>query len=333
MGMSNDDRYSRQTMFNEIGKEGQRIIGNSSAAIVGVGALGSTSADMLARAGVGKLIIIDNDIVDESNLQRQSLYDEDDVSKYKIDALKKHLLKINSKLNIEAIAQRLTAGNIDKIKADVIIDGTDNMETRFLLNEYSKKTKTPYIYGAAAGAVGIVFNVMPDGPCLACVFSKAKNFASCDNQGIISPATHIVSSIQVSEALKILLKKEPCKEIMRFDVWKNSFEDYKVAKNEKCSVCKGEYSCLLKKDQEPFTVSECRTKSAYTAKPNKKMHLNMKKITAKFETIEDAGIIAVIKIEGEEIIVHDYGELLFKTLTDIGKIKTIVKEIYNAGKI
>ena len=132
--------------------------------------------------------------------------------------------------------------------------------------------------------------------------------------------------------MKILLKKEPCKEIIRFDIWKNSFEDYKVSKIEKCSVCKGRYTLLGKKDDNEFTVSECKTKSAFSAKPNKKMRIDIKKITKKFETIEDAGIIAVIKVEGYEIIVHDYGELLFKTLTDIDKIKDIAKEIYEASK-
>ncbi len=326
------DRYSRQELFKEIGKEGQKRIENSSITIVGVGALGSVSADLLVRAGIGRMKIFDNDKVEESNLQRQSLYVENDVSKYKVEALKIHLEKINSNVRIEAITERICAENIDKIKADVIIDGTDNMETRFLLNEYSKKGKIPFIYGAASGSIGVVYNVLADGACLSCIFNDSKNLATCDTDGVISSTTHIVASMQVAEALKIILGKNPSKELMRFDVWKNKFENFKVNKSAKCMVCIGEYSLLDKKNYEEFVVSECKTKSAYTAKPKKKMLLDIRKITKNFETVEDAVIIAVIKIKDEEIIVHDYGELLFKTLTEVDRIKEIAKEIYKVGK-
>ncbi|MBR9691045.1 thiamine biosynthesis protein MoeB [Candidatus Woesearchaeota archaeon] len=325
-----EDRYSRQKLFKNIGKKGQKLLLKKSAAIVGMGALGSVCSELLARSGIGKLIIADNDKVELSNLQRQSLYSEKDAGEKKTDAAKKHLKEINSKLKIEKISKRLTEKNINDIKADIIIDGTDNMETRFLLNEYAKKNKIPFIYGSAAGSIGIVYSVIVGSPCLNCILKNAKNHATCENDGIINPATYTVASIQAVEALKILTEKTPSKEIIRFDIWKNDFFKIKVKKDADCKVCKGKYE-LLKGKGIPFSVSECNTKAAYSAKPKNNVKLDIKKIVSKYETVEDGKIIAVIRIDGEEIIVHNYGEILFKTLEDVKKIEEIAKDIYKTG--
>jgi len=178
-------RYLRQEIFREIGKKGQSKLRKSTVAIVGLGALGSVSAELLARAGIGKLIVIDRDIVELSNLQRQSLYDESDIGKPKAIAAKEKLSKINSEIKIDIFIDDLNRENIDKILSlrgkyidekfnkivennkknknniDLILDCTDNLETRFLVNDFSIKNKIPFIYSSAVGSKGYVFNVMP----------------------------------------------------------------------------------------------------------------------------------------------------------------------------
>ena len=327
------DRYSRQIAYEKIGKEGQAKIRKASAAIVGVGALGSVSSELLARAGIGKLILIDDDVVDVTNLQRQALYDEDDVRRKKVSALKKHLSKINSEVIIETLELRVDYKNINQIKADIIIDGTDNMDSRFLLNEYCKKNNIPFIYGSAAGAIGVVFSVLDDGFCFNCIFKNAKRFLDCNNTGVINSATHMVGSLQVSEALKIIVTGRSSEKMIRFDLWNNSFDYISIKKDEKCDVCNGKYKNLEGKENSLFTINECKTKSSFVCKPKSRVKLDILKISKEFDTIENAGIICVLKIEGEEVIVHDYGEILFKTLKDSDKIDKIAKRIYSFGLI
>lgn len=326
------ERYSRQSLFKDIGKEGQIKIEDSSVAIIGVGALGSVSSELLTRAGIGEIMIVDADKVEESNLQRQALYKESDVGTSKVLALKKHLEHINKNVKITAINERLTKDNIEKIKADVIVDGTDNMETRFLINEYAKKNKIPFVYGSAAGSVGIIYNILNDGPCFYCIFKNSKSFATCHTEGVINTATHMVGSMQAAEVLKIILDKNPEKDLLRFDAWHNTYEKYKVNKDKDCHVCNGNYT-LLEGKEDDFIISECKTKSSFLAKPRKKIRLDIRKITKEFKTLQDAGIIAVIDVDGEEIIVHDYGELVFKTKTNVKEIRDIAQKIYGIGKI
>lgn len=330
------DRYKRQILFDKIGKEGQIKISNSSIAIVGVGALGSVSAELFTRAGVKKLIIFDKDKVELSNLQRQSLYTEEDVGISKVFALKKHLKKINSNIEIISVDENINVNNISKIDTDIIVDGTDNLETRFLINKYAKERKLVFIYGAAAGSISVVYTVTTNSPCLECVFGKSKNFMTCENLGIIAPTTHIVASIQVSEAVKLIVDKDNYEsKIIRFDIWKNSFDIIKVKKSESCVICNKKLldgkSDLIKSETE-FIIKECTTKSSFSAKPVKKISFDFKKLKNEFEVLEDAGIILILKVDGEELIVHNHGEIVFKKLKDTEKMRIIAKKIYSFSK-
>ena len=260
-----NSRYSRQEIFSEIGKEGQEKIRKSSVAIVGLGALGSVSAELLARTGIGKLILIDRDIVELSNLQRQSLYDEEDIGKPKAMAAKEKLKKINSDVGINFFIDDLNYKNIYDVipinddgndgksnngknikktnknkKIDLILDCTDNLETRFLINDFSVKNKISFIYSSAVGSKGYVFNAVPgkNNPCLRCFLKEAAQLDTCETAGVLNAITHLVPSIQVNEAIKILTKKSNFeKKLLFFDLWKNELMKIKINKNKKCECC------------------------------------------------------------------------------------------------
>ena len=236
-------RYIRQEIFAEIGKKGQQELGKSAVAVIGLGALGSAAAELLARAGIGKLILIDRDIIELSNLQRQSLYDESDIGKPKALAAKEKLNNINSEVNVDILADDLNHDNIMKavdVKAiDLILDCTDNLETRFLINDFSVKNRIPFIYSSAVGSKGYVFDAVPgnNNPCLRCFLKEAAQLDTCETTGVLNTITHLIPSIQVSEAIKLLLNKEYEKSLLFFDLWKNELMKIKVNKNKNCECC------------------------------------------------------------------------------------------------
>lgn len=256
------DRYSRQTLFQHIGIERQKKLANSSAIVIGCGALGSVSSSYLVRAGIGNIRIIDRDFIEESNLQRQTLFDENDIKLGlpKAIAAQKKLRLINSKINIEGIVADLNHANVEDLSrgADIILDGTDNFETRFLINDICVKNRIPWIYGACIGSRGLTMNIIPlQTPCLRCVFESSPQmgtFPTCDTAGVIGPIASIIASIQVTEALKILTKNFSSlnNSLLEIDVWNTKFkqlgiEDLRELNN--CQTCKSHnYEFLYAKD-------------------------------------------------------------------------------------
>ena len=217
-------RYSRQMLFDRIGEDGQRKLLNSSVLLVGCGALGTVLANTLVRAGVGRLRIVDRDYIEENNLQRQILFDEQDIA----DGLPKaEAGRINSGVHVEAVVSDVNAGNIEALADDVdlILDGTDNFETRFLINDVSVKHGTPWIYGACIGATGLVMPILPhETPCLRCVFENApppEMNPTCDTAGVLGPVVNIVASYQSIEAFKLLTgrRDELTRKLITIDVW------------------------------------------------------------------------------------------------------------------
>ena len=235
-------RYIRQQIFKEIGKKGQEKLRKSSVAIIGLGALGSSSAELLARAGIGKLILIDRDIVELSNLQRQSLFNENDIGKAKAEQSKEHLKKINNEVKFTPIIDDLNFQNIEKIfndKIDIILECTDNLETRFLINDFCIKNQIPFIYSSAVGSKGYVFNVMPKiTPCIKCFLKESSQLDTCETVGVLNTIIKLISSLQTNEAIKILLKKSNFEtKLLFFDVWRNELLKFKVNKNKNCICC------------------------------------------------------------------------------------------------
>lgn len=206
-------RYIRQAIFQPIGKGGQDQIGAAKVAIVGCGALGSAVADSLARAGVGTLRLIDRDFVEIHNLQRQSLYDEEDVHNRtpKAVAAFERLSAVNSQIAIEPIVDDLNSGNVARLLAgfDLIVDGTDNFETRYLLNDYAVATGVSWVYGGVIGSYGMTMTIRPgETACLRCVFPEAPppgTAPTCDTAGVIGPAVQMVGALEAAEVLKFLV--------------------------------------------------------------------------------------------------------------------------------
>ncbi len=247
---SMSDRYSRQQLFAPIGSEGQRKLGESHVALVGCGATGAASAGMLARAGVGKLTIIDRDFVEPSNLQRQMLFTEQDAREAlpKAEAARRRLSEINAEVNVAAQIDDLTPGNVRALLAgaDIVLDATDNFETRYLLNDFAVESGTPWIYAAAIGSYAATMNILPAGPyrtaCMACVFPEPPGgtVETCDTAGILNSAVNLAASLQVTEAIKLLTghRSEMRRTLLSMDLWSGEHSEVSTGKpRERCAVC------------------------------------------------------------------------------------------------
>ncbi len=266
--MSDDlSRYHRQMLLPGFGEEGQRRLLGSTAFILGCGALGSMAADLLARAGVGHLVIVDRDFIELTNLQRQVLFDEQDVADFlpKAEAARRRIARINSGVRVTAIVDDLNYRNIARYAAgaDVLVDGLDNFEARYLANDLAVKHGSPYIYGGAVGTVGAAYAILPHTasgeapwerssggsratPCFRCLFEEAPPpgaTPTCDTAGVIAPAVTTIASFQVAEALKVLTGnfERICPTLLNIDLWTNTVTQLKVGsayERGDCPCCK-----------------------------------------------------------------------------------------------
>ncbi|MFL6228414.1 MAG: ThiF family adenylyltransferase [Pyrinomonadaceae bacterium] len=256
------DRYSRQILFAGIGAEGQRRLREARALVVGCGALGSAQAESLARAGVRHLRIADRDFVEESNLQRQTLFTERDARERlpKAVAAARRINEINSDVEVEPVVTDVTHANVERLVegCDVVLDGTDNFATRYLLNDACVKHNVNWIYGAAVGSYGVTMTVRPrTTPCLRCVFEDMPPAASaetCDTAGVIQPIISVVAAVQVSEAMKLLTGHAEALHgaLMQFDVWRNEWRRIKLGQpSPDCATCaRGLYETLAAEARE-----------------------------------------------------------------------------------
>jgi adenylyltransferase/sulfurtransferase len=243
------DRYSRQTLFRGIGRAGQQKLAEAEVAIVGCGATGSAAAALLARAGVGTLRIIDRDYVEPSNLQRQSLFDEADAAQSlpKAIAAARKIAAFNSQIVVEPKVDDLIPANVQALLQgmDLILDGTDNFETRYLINDYAIAHAKPWIYSAAVGSYAVTLNVLPcQTACLACIFPDSPRgmVETCETSGILNSAVNLVASIAVTEALKFLVNGSEAPELRRtllsLDLWSNEHAEISAAQPRPgCRAC------------------------------------------------------------------------------------------------
>ncbi len=242
----NSERYSRQILFAPIGRQGQGRLGRSSVVIVGCGALGTAQATLLARAGIRRLRLVDRDFVEESNLARQWLFEEEDAVQClpKAVAAARRLRSINGEIQIEDSVADVTPRNVEELTRgfDLILDGTDNFETRYLLNDVSVKHGVPWIYGAVVGSLGATMTILPGRTaCLNCVLPTPPSGAleTCDTVGVIGPAVTWTASVQVTEALKVLIgKKQDLHGILlSYDIWNHQLHQLRPRKDPQCRAC------------------------------------------------------------------------------------------------
>jgi molybdopterin-synthase adenylyltransferase len=243
-----DQKYSRQILFAGIGEQGQERLLASGAVVVGCGAIGAAAANLLVRAGVGRVRIIDRDFVELSNLQRQTLFDEADAREAlpKAVAAERKLRAINDSVSVEGMVVDVNPLNAQELLAgfDVILDGTDNFETRFLVNDFAVKSAQPWIYAAAVGSYGLTMTVRPGiTPCLACLLPAERPGQAlqdtCDTVGVLGPVVNLVASLEATEALKLLAGREAnlSGRLMSCDVWTGHFQSVRVKRNADCPVC------------------------------------------------------------------------------------------------
>ncbi len=250
-------RYSRQVLFAPLGRDGQQRLTHSHVVLAGCGALGSAIADTLVRAGVGSLRIIDRDFVELNNLQRQVLFDEHDVRDNlpKAEAAARKLRRINSAVRIEPVVADLNPDNAERLcgDADLLLDGTDNFETRYLINDLAVARGIPWVYGAVVAAEGRVMAIVPGTtPCLRCIWPEppaAGEAETCDTIGVIAPAVHLVAALQCAEALKLLAGREDAlsRALIVADVWRGTFHAMKLPQrpSEDCPCCaRGQFEFL-----------------------------------------------------------------------------------------
>ena len=255
------DRYSRQVLYPGIGAEGQQKLGAGHVAIVGCGATGAAAASLLARAGVGILTLIDRDFVEDSNLQRQVLFDEMDarLALPKAEAARQKIALFNSEIKIHAHVADLVPANIHGLLhgVDLVIDATDNFETRYLLNDYAVEQGKPWIYAAAIGAYAATMNVLPgETACLACIFPEppAGTVETCDTAGILNTAVNLAASIEVTEAIKLLVgaKDKLRRSLLSFDLWTNERSEVSSARPRPgCEVCQQRNFAHLRGEGRP----------------------------------------------------------------------------------
>lgn len=332
-----NNRYSRQELFSPIGEEGQRKIREKHVLIIGAGALGSANAEMFVRAGVGTVTIVDRDYVDWSNLQRQQLYAESDVENNlpKAVAAKKRLEEINREVRIEALVQDVTAEELEELVTNVhvIIDATDNFETRFIVNDIAQKHSIPWIYGACVGSYGLSYTILPSKtPCLSCLLQSIPlGGATCDTAGIISPAVSLVVSHQVTEALKLLVEDYGSLRdgLVSFDVWKNEYSCMNVEKLRKhnCPSC-GENALYpyLNKENTSKTAVLCGRNTVQIRPPHKEEMDFERYKELLHDRVNDLNVnpyLLSFSVEEKRLVAFKDGRVLVHGTKDISEAKTI----------
>lgn len=329
-------RYSRQILFQPIGRSGQEKLINSRVLLVGCGALGASHAEILARAGVGKLRVVDRDFVEFSNLQRQTLYKEQDAIDRlpKAIACRNRLAEINSEIEVEAIVADINYSNIEAMikDCDLVIDGTDNFSIRYLLNEACVKHSQTWIYGAAVSSYGTTMTILPnETPCLRCIFEEIPDPGSaptCDTAGVIMPIITSISAIQTTEAIKILTGNSDKlhKSLIQVDVWQSDWRKIKLSTpNQDCETCGKRNFELLEGDSQEFFTTLCGRDAVQISAP-KPTKLDLSNLADKLRNLGEVKqneYLVRFQIDGFEITVFQDARAIIKGTDDLTRARSL----------
>jgi len=335
------ERYSRQVLFKGIGEEGQRRLKQGKVAVVGVGATGAATAGLLARAGVGELTLIDRDFVEPSNLQRQVLFDEEDARAAlpKAIAARQHLLRVNSGVRVSAHVADLVPANIGSLLEgiDLVLDCTDNFETRYLLNDFCVSEAKPWIYAAAVGSYAATMNILPTGivhegveptACLACIFPAAPsgNVETCDTAGILSTAVNLAASMQVTEALKFLTSQPQLmrRTLLSFDLWSGERSEIATGRpREDCEVCGERTFRYLAGEGRPH-ITLCGRNSVQIHEHHRPVDLvALGERLAPLGAVRTNGMLLRFERAPHTITVFPDGRALVQGTTDVGLARSL----------
>lgn len=332
------ERYSRQMRFYGVGEEGQRRLRDAHVTLCGCGALGTVLANALVRAGVGHLRLIDRDFIETSNLQRQVLFDENDVAANlpKAEAAARKLAAINSDVHVEPVVTDVDRTNILDLTADadIILDGSDNFEIRYLINDVAVKLNKPWVYGGCIGSHGQTMTILPhETPCLRCVFEAAPapgEAGTCETAGVLSPIVNIVASFQATEAIKLLTgnRDKVNRELLYFDVWENTQRRIKIARllgTVDCPCCQRKRFEWLDGAHGAQTTSLCGRNAVQVA--------HRSATTLDFETmarhLESLGAVNYnrfllrFQVESYEFTVFPDGRAIIKGTDDVERARTL----------
>lgn len=334
-------------LFEGIGREGQRRLADARVLLIGCGALGTVSANTLVRAGVGFLRICDRDFIERDNLQRQILFDEDDIAANlpKAQAAAAKLNRINREVTVEPVVTDVNHRNIETLAEDVdlLLDGTDNFETRYLINDLAVKTHRPWIYGAVIGSTGLCMTIIPQKtPCLRCVFEQApppELSPTCDTAGILAPAVNIVASLQSIEAIKLLIGRDDQinRHLVHLDVWTGRFVNTHVqsARDQgDCPCCKrGEFPYLSGELTSTTTTLCGRNAIQVNLRTARKVSLlamanNLQAIAN--QPIQQNQFMLKAHIDGYDLTLFADGRAIIQGTDDPDKARTLYAKYFGA---
>jgi molybdopterin/thiamine biosynthesis adenylyltransferase len=341
MNPTDRERYSRQILFAGIGADGQERLLASGAAIVGCGALGTVSANLLARAGVGRLRIIDRDFVERSNLPRQTLFEESDAAEAlpKAVAAERRLRAINSGVEVEGVVADLAPANTIELLSGfpLLLDATDNFETRLLINDGAISLGVPWIYAAAVGSYGVTMTIRPgQTACLACLLENGEEGAraiggaaaeTCDTVGILNSAAGAIASLQTAEAMKILAGKSEAlhNRLISLDVWSGKFQSLPVGRNPNCRACVRRELIYLEGQAQPH-VTMCGRDSVQIHEQRRKLDLNelgRRLAAAAADEVRNNEFLLRFRVAPYEMTVFADGRTIVKGTQDVAVARSL----------
>ena len=333
MNELSSNRYQKQILFSEIGIEGQAKVARSRVVVIGVGALGTVIAGNLCRAGVGHLRLVDRDFVELSNLQRQFLFDEDDARQRmpKAVAAANRLRNVNSEVQVEPLIEDVTADNIERMIADcqVVLDGTDNLETRFLINDACLKAGIPWVYGGAVGASGMTMTIVPHKtPCLRCLVDHPPPpgaMPNCDTEGVLAAITSTIASIESAEALKLLVGAEPRAGILHVDIWDGEFREAGLERRPDCPACVGEEYEFLSGSRTSWTTSLCGRNAVQIVPPVERdvPLASLEQRLARIGQVSFNGFLLSLSVGEREIVLFPTGRAIVRGTTDVAEARSM----------
>jgi adenylyltransferase/sulfurtransferase len=323
-------RFERQTRFAPLGRAGQERLGSRSALLVGVGALGGALAQSLVRSGIGRLVLVDRDFVELTNLPRQVLFDERHARDglLKVDAARESLARIGGPTQLETHAEHLDADNLPTLArdADVLVDGTDNLSTRYLLNDYAVERGVPWIYGGVVGSHGLALAVLPGrGPCLRCLFPEPAPpgvLPTCDTAGVLQPAVAAVAALQAGLALRALVAPEHLvPKLLDVDVWDGAVRAFSVARDPACPCCAERRFPFLHEPVTDRAVLLCGRNTVQVrgtrARPD--LAAVAQQLAPVARGIQRSGALLRFEVEGRRVTLFADGRALIEGLDDTGQ--------------
>lgn len=325
------NRYSRHLVLPEIGEKGQKRIGNSRVVVLGLGALGSSMAESLVRCGVGHLLLVDRDFIEISNLQRQTLYTEDDIGKPKAEVAVQRLKKINSEISLTAQVVHVDSHNIEKLikGRDIVLDATDNMRTRYIINDACVKRDIPWIYSAVLRTYGMTLNIFPkEGPCLRCLWQekpKPGSVETCASAGILFTLPKIIANIAATETVKYVIGASPRQELLILDPWKNNYDLVEVSRRLDCDCCVHRTFPFLEIKRD-LTTTLCG-RDAVQVSPGEGLEIDLKQVAAQYDQAKQVGDTMVrIELERYQLSLFKDGRLIVSGTEDQNKALSLYSE-------